>query len=85
MSLDPPGKQAAFAQAERVPFPMIGDSGQEIGRAFGVLRLGGWLLAKRVTFVIDKQGIIRAVIRSELNIDHHIAEATNVLRQLARS
>jgi alkyl hydroperoxide reductase subunit AhpC len=61
---------------------MIGDSSREIGHAYGVLRLGGWLLAKRVTFVIDKQGIIREVIHTELDIDRHIRQAAQALREI---
>jgi len=83
VSLASPEKQAAFAEAQQVEFPMIGDPSCDIGRAYGVLRLGGWLLAKRVTFVIDKQGIIRRVIHAELDVDHHIKEAAEALKQLA--
>jgi len=83
VSLDSPERQAEFAQAQQVEFPMIGDPGRDIGRAYGVLRLGGWLLAKRVTFVIDKKGTIRRVIHAELDVDHHIAEAAEALRALA--
>jgi peroxiredoxin Q/BCP len=83
VSLDSPERQAEFAQAQQVDFPMIGDPSRDIGRAYGVLRLGGWLLAKRVTFVIDKSGIIRRVIHAELDIEHHVAEAAEALRVLA--
>ena len=82
MSLDPPEKQATFAQAQEGAFPLIGDPNKEIGRAYDVLRLGGWLLAKRVIFVIDRQGIIRRVIQSEFNIDSHSSEAAAALRAL---
>ncbi len=82
VSLDSPETQAEFAKAEHVAFPMIGDPSREIGRAYGVLRLGGWLFAKRVTFVIDKQGIIRNVIHAELDIARHIDAARQTLREL---
>jgi peroxiredoxin Q/BCP len=83
VSLDSPEKQAEFAKSEHVEFPMIGDPDKGIGRAYDVLRLGGWLLAKRVTFVIDKQGVIRNVIHAELDVNHHIKSARQTLRELA--
>jgi peroxiredoxin Q/BCP len=82
VSLDSAEKQADFAASQQVPFPMLGDPNREIGRAYGVLRLGGWLLAKRATFVIGKNGIIRRVIHSEFDIDHHVDAAAETLTEL---
>ncbi len=50
--------------------------------AFGVARVGGWLPSKRVTFVIDKQGIVRKVIKSELDVDRHVDDALAALALL---
>jgi peroxiredoxin len=36
-----------------------------------------------VTFVIDKQGIVRRVIKSELDVDRHVDEALAALAELA--
>lgn len=83
VSLDPPQKHAAFAERHQLPFPLISDTDRAIGRSFGVLRLGGLLLTKRVTFVIDRSGVIRHVTQSELGLDRHTNEAIAALRQLA--
>jgi len=53
-----------------------------VASAFGVARIGGWLPTKRVTFVIDKQGVVRKVIRSELNVDRHVDDALAALVDL---
>jgi peroxiredoxin Q/BCP len=82
VSLDSPEKHAQFAAANELPYPLISDSNAAIAKAYGVSRIGGWLPTKRVTFVIGKDGIVKRVIRSELNIDRHIAEAIAALRQL---
>jgi len=37
---------------------------------------------KRVTFVIDKKGVVQHVIQSEFNIDRHIDDAIAALRRL---
>ena len=82
MSLDSPEKHAQFAAANELPYPLISDGRAEIAKAYGVSRLGGWLPTKRVTFVIGKDGIIKHVVRSELNIDRHIDEAIEALRRI---
>jgi peroxiredoxin Q/BCP len=62
----------------------VSDRNAKIAAAYGVSRLGGWLPTKRVTFVIDNEGVVRHVIQSEFNIDRHIDEALEALRRLQR-
>jgi peroxiredoxin len=48
-----------------------------------VLWLGGLLpITKRVTFVVDRSGVIQNVIAAEFNIDKHIDEAIATLRSI---
>ena len=82
VSLDTPEKHASFAEKYQLPYPLISDRSAAIATAFGVSRLGGWLPTKRVTFVIDKQGVVQKVIQSEFSINLHIDEALETLRQL---
>jgi peroxiredoxin Q/BCP len=82
VSLDTPEKHASFAAKYQLPYPLISDRSGAIAGAYGVARLGGWLPTKRVTFVIDKQGVVQHVIQSEFSIDMHITEALHTLRRL---
>jgi peroxiredoxin Q/BCP len=82
VSFDTAEKHAAFAEKYHLPYPLVSDPDASIASAFGVSRLGGWLPSKRVTFVIDKSGVIRKVIQSELNIDLHIDQAIATLKLL---
>jgi len=82
VSLDSADKHAQFAKEYKLNFPLISDADKSIARAYDVLRLGGWLLTKRVTFVIDREGTVRHVTRSELNMDVHIDEAINALKSM---
>jgi len=89
VSNDTAEKHAKFADAYSLPYPLISDRDARISAAYGVqhfggLLPGGWLPTKRVTFVIDKDGIVREVIRSEFNIQRHIGEAIEVLKGLQR-
>jgi len=82
ISYDNAEKHEQFAEKYSLPYPLVSDTDGTIAKKFGVERLGGWLPAKRVTFVIDKDGIVRHVIRAELNIDLHIDEALAELKKL---
>jgi peroxiredoxin Q/BCP len=61
----------------------VSDAGSEIARAYGVTRAGGWLPSRRVTFVIDREGVVRRVISAELDVREHAREALAALAALA--
>lgn len=85
-SFDTAEKHKDFADKYNLPYPLLADPDASIAKAYGVGRLGGvlggWLPTKRVTFVIDKEGVVRHVISSEFNIDKHIDEAIDALQRL---
>jgi peroxiredoxin Q/BCP len=83
VSTDKAETHAQFADKHGLPFPLISDADAKIAAAFGAARVGGWLPSKRVTFVIDKQGVVRRVIKSELDVDRHVDEALEALADLA--
>lgn len=60
MSLDTPEKNAEFAESMGAKLPVVSDPKGEVAQRFGVLGLAG-LFAKRWTFYIDSQGIVRAI------------------------
>ena len=82
VSFDSVETHAKFVKANQLPYPLVSDPSAKIATAYGVALLGGWLPTKRVTFVIDKAGVVQNVIKSELNIDRHIDEALATLRRL---
>ncbi len=82
VSLDTEASHQRFQEKHSLNFPLISDKGKALSRMFGVLRLGGLLLLKRVTFVIDRDGLIRKVIRSETNMHTHVDAALEALDKL---
>jgi peroxiredoxin Q/BCP len=75
-----------FTAKHDLRFPLLADTDGAIAKAFGVARLGGllggWIPPRRVTFVIDRQGVVRRVIESELNAAKHVDGALAALRDL---
>ncbi|MFZ0699726.1 MAG: peroxiredoxin [Thermoplasmata archaeon] len=60
ISTDSVQRQGRFAADCKVPFPLLSDSDHSIARSYGVLGLLG--LSKRVTFVVDPDGVVVDVI-----------------------
>jgi peroxiredoxin Q/BCP len=82
ISSDSAASHRAFAEKYRLPFPLLADTGATVRKAFKVPKSLG-LLPGRVTFVIDKRGVVQHVFNSQLNPTQHVAEALTVLKRLA--
>jgi peroxiredoxin Q/BCP len=81
ISRDPPSSHERFAKDERLPFPLLSDTDGLVRKAYGVKSSFG--IAGRVTFVIDKQGIIRHVYSSQVHPSKHVEEAFQALKSLS--
>ena len=72
-----------FSTKYRLPFVLLTDRGGAVRKQYGVKPTLG-ILPGRVTFVIDKQGVVRHVFNSQLQATQHVAEAKTALQALAR-
>ena len=64
-----------------LPFPMIADLRRELAEGTGVLdRAAG--VARRATFIVDPQGVIRFVEVTDMNVGRNPAEVLRVLDAL---
>jgi thioredoxin-dependent peroxiredoxin len=81
ISSDSVGKHAAFAGQHKLPFTLLSDQGGQVRKSYGVPSVLG-LLPGRVTYVIDRQGMVRHVFSSMTNIGQHVNDALEVVRQL---
>jgi peroxiredoxin Q/BCP len=68
ISVDSAETQGRFAEACRAPFPILSDSTKATARAYGVLSAFG--VAKRVTFFLDEQGVVRDIVAGLLPGPH---------------
>ena len=81
VSSDSAGKHAAFASRHNLPFTLLADQGGKVRKLYGVPAVLG-LLPGRVTYVIDRTGMVRHVFSSMTNIDKHVNDALEVVRKL---
>ncbi len=70
-----------FAQKYQLPFILLSDKGGTVRKLFGVPSTLV-VLAKRVTYIIDKRGIVRHIFSSQYMPEKHITEALNTIQTL---
>lgn len=61
VSLDTMESQKKFKKEYRLPFELVSDHEKKMATAFGVLGMGG-LYAQRVTFIVNPDGKIAAIL-----------------------
>ena len=81
ISSDDQNSHEAFAKEHNLPFILLSDTDGSVRKAYGVKKSLG-LFDGRVSFVIDKNGIVRHVFSSQMRATAHVAEAMNVLKSL---
>lgn len=69
-----------FASRYKLPFILLSDKGGKVKRKFGVMDNFLGLIPGRVTFVIDKKGVIIKSFESQINPLKHISEALEALK-----
>jgi len=69
----------AFAAHHRLPFVLVSDRDGELRKRYGVSHWLG-ILGGRVTFVIDRDGVVRHVFDSQLQATRHVNEALATVR-----
>ena len=72
----------AFAAHHNLPFILLSDKDNVVRRLYGVPSTLG-LIPGRVTYIIDKQGIVRHIFSSQFHAEKHIEEALKVLKNLS--
>src|SRR5215469_15725847 len=67
-----------FAKKHQLPFILLSDTGGVIRKRYGVPTAFG--LPGRVTYIIDRQGIVRHIFFSQFTSEKHVDEALKTLR-----
>lgn len=81
VSRDDAASHASFKQHHRLPFTLLTDPGGKVAQSWGVKGLGP--LPGRVTFVFDKDGVVRHRFDSMVRFGKHVSEALEVVKKLA--
>jgi len=71
-----------FSTSFNLPFSLLSDEDGRVRSLFGVPSSLG-LIPGRVTYVIDKEGIVRHIFSSQLDPERHVEEALQILKSLS--
>ena len=80
VSSDSVERHRQFAQSQRLPFLLASDADGALRRALGVPRTWG-IFPGRVTYVIDRQGIVRHIFEAQWTARQHVEEALRVVQK----
>lgn len=70
-----------FADKHSLPFMLLSDPGAKIRDLYGISPTL-FVIPGRVTFVIDKSGVIQHIFSSQMNSKKHVDEALEILKKM---
>ena len=65
-----------------LPCSILSDKGSKVRRLYGVPNTFG-LFPGRVTYVIDKGGVVRHIFSSQIAVEKHVEEALKTLESIS--
>ncbi len=71
----------SFATHHGLPFILLSDADNQVRKLYGVPSTMG-VVPGRVTYIIDKQGVVRSIFSSQTQAERHVEEAKKALKQL---
>lgn len=80
ISSDSVDSHKGFASRRHLPFKLLSDPRAEVRKLYGVPAAVPGILPGRVTFVINKEGVVILTFNSMLHADKHVKEALSALR-----
>lgn len=84
ISSDSAQSHQQFATKYNLPFILLSDTGNKVRQLYGVPATM-WVLPGRVTYVIDKDGVVRHLFDSMLDFSRHVEEALTTLKSIPTS
>ena len=83
VSTDSPESHDQFRRHFSIPFTLLSDPDKKVARLYDVARRMG-LGVSRVTYLIDKAGVVRDVYHHEVRIGKHVENVLKGLKALSR-
>ena len=85
VSGDDTASHRRFADKHKLSFPLLADEGGALRRQLGMPRAMLGMLESRVTYVIDREGILRHRFEAMLRANKHVEEALATVRALQKA
>jgi len=87
VSLDSDSSHEKFAAEYKLPYPLVADKGRKLAKSYeAVGGLGGLIgITKRVTYVIDKKGVIVGAFDGTFDENPHLGGVRETVAKLSAS
>ena len=82
ISSDAPDSHVQFAREYKLPFLLLSDTDNKVRKRYGIPATFG-LIPGRVTYVIDKEGVVRHVFSAQFDPKSHVKQALEALQSLS--
>ncbi len=82
VSSDSEQSHKEFTEHHKLPYTLLSDQGGNLRKTYGVPSTMG-IIPGRVTYVIDKNGIVKHVFNSQMEGEKHVTEAIATLKKLS--
>ncbi len=82
ISADNVASHKKFAEKYHLPFTILADTKNKVRKLFGVPSSLMGLLPGRVTYIINKNGIIAHIFNSQFGAEKHITESLYILKEI---
>ena len=79
ISIDSVKDQKKFVEEYTIPYDHLSDEKKDTCKQYAGLNIAG--MAKRSTVIIDKNGIVRKILR-DINVENHGKEIANYLKEI---
>lgn len=71
-----------FKLKHRLPYSLLSDKENKVRKLFGAQADLLGFLPGRVTYVFDKQGIVRYIFNSQMGAEKHVTKALKIIKHL---
>ena len=81
VSADSQQSHEQFASKYKLPFILLSDTGNKLRQLYGVPSTL-FILPGRVTYAIDKHGVVRHIFDSMMNFQGHVEESMKIIKEM---
>jgi len=74
--------KSSFVQRNKLNFILLADEGNNLRTEFGIKPDLFGLVPGRVTYIIDREGVVQDVFNSQLNFAKHVQNALEVIKKI---
>lgn len=85
ISSDTVDSHVKFVVNNRLPYTILSDTDKTVRNSFGVPSDLLGILPGRVTYIVDLNGVVRHIFKSQLNTSKHIEKSLEIIKSISNA